>query len=908
MWGWKGNEIDEKEGDATFLFTPWLTAAPPAGVSFAPVTINSEVQYFPSIQAAVDAAEEGDTITAVAGIFTESGIEADETSGISIIGEEGAIVRAPEGCSSSAPSAVFHLHDDDITLSGFEIDANDECVNAVHVGDLSEITVSGVEVSGNNIYGATYGVTLSWGSSNDSESPNVVSENTIHDNGVGVLIDSAHYNTITDNEITSNSEGILFGECEQEFGGCPGGAPSHNTITGNTIADNGEGDTGIVIGALGEGNSANLNTITGNIVGVSNETETLFDAEKNWWGTLRGPLHDDTNPLGEGDEVSNFVDYSPWCTTDDFAECEEGGTEFLASSDPLDHYDVDPDVSSGPINTPIDFTVTAKDEDDITRVNDTSKASMTVDNGASLGSPLLQLAEGTAASTVNNTIIGLVHIAAVQVGGSATGENTATFTGDETAPTLDSHSPLDGATDVSVSVAPFLVFSESLSASTVNSANIQLKKYDDDSTVAATISLVEGGTKVVITPDSALDFETQYYFAVSTGVQDAAGNALVSALNAGTKDDHEFTTVEDTADHTAPTIVSHNPADNATNISVNVASYIVFSEPMKSSTINSANIQLKKNSDGSTVGATVSLVEGGTTVIITPTSNLETSTQYYFAVSTDVQDEAGNALASALDDSTKDNHEFTTAEDTSDQTAPTVADTNPDDGDIDVSADVAPRITFDEALDSSTVSSATVVLLDSTDTEVPAMVTLAEGNTVIVITPDSTLDYDGVYHIDVSGAVIDVAGNAYAGAAPLMTFTIESEPVVTLAVTGIDAVDTFADDTDDFADGWSWVFHITVPTDEAEFAMKFSDFVSGSNTIFAAGNIRYYSAQSSEAEDDTEAVTIAGADAYPDAITLDSDIDAFTAGRQIEVTVEMKVPVGSAGGSYSASYGVKSEI
>ena len=122
-----------------------------------------------------------------------------------------------------------------------------------------------------------------------------------------------------------------------------------------------------------------------------------------------------------------------------------------------------------------------------------------------------------------------------------------------------------------------------------------------------------------------------------------------------------------------------------------------------------------------------------------------------------MQDEAGNALASALDDSTKDNHEFTTAEDTSDQTAPTVADTNPDDGDIDVSADVAPRITFDEALDSSTVSSATVVLLDSTDTEVPAIVTLAEGNTVIVITPDSALDFDAEYHVAISDAVTDTA-------------------------------------------------------------------------------------------------------------------------------------------------------
>ena len=137
--------------------------------------------------------------------------------------------------------------------------------------------------------------------------------------------------------------------------------------------------------------------------------------------------------------------------------------------------------------------------------------------------------------------------------------------------------------------------------------------------------------------------------------------------------------------------------------------------------------------------------------------------------------------------------------------------------------------------------------------------------------------------------------------------TAFDDSTASLAVTGIDAVDTFATADDTYGNGWSWTFYITVPTTETEFAMKFADFTSGGNTILAASNIRYYSAQSTEAETSGEAVTIAGANTYPGNITFDSDLDASTAGRQIAVTVEMKVPVGSAGGSYSAQYGVSSD-
>ncbi|PIR45844.1 MAG: hypothetical protein COV08_02880, partial [Candidatus Vogelbacteria bacterium CG10_big_fil_rev_8_21_14_0_10_49_38] len=172
---------------------------------------------------------------------------------------------------------------------------------------------------------------------------------------------------------------------------------------------------------------------------------------------------------------------------------------------------------------------------------------------------------------------------------------------------------------------------------------------------------------------------------------------------------------------------------------------------------------------------------------------------------------------------------------------------------------------------------------------------------------DSDVDMDVAGTYTVTYDVEDAAGNLATQVTRTVVVEAAFDDTAELAVTGIDAVKTFATDTDAFADGWSWVFHITVPTDETEFAMKFADFVSGGDTIAAADNIRYYSAQSSNSHDTSTATTITAANTYSATIMLDTDLESGTPGRQIEVTAEMKVPTGSAGGSYSAQYGVKSE-
>jgi len=81
-----------------------------------------------------------------------------------------------------------------------------------------------------------------------------------------------------------------------------------------------------ITGATGEGvlikggeitastTTINNNIIEGNILyGVENAIETNVDAEENYWGDATGPYHETTNSGGLGNEVSNNVDYVPFC-------------------------------------------------------------------------------------------------------------------------------------------------------------------------------------------------------------------------------------------------------------------------------------------------------------------------------------------------------------------------------------------------------------------------------------------------------------------------------------------------------------------------------------------------------------------------------------------------------------------
>ena len=127
---------------------------------------------------------------------------------------------------------------------------------------------------------------------------------------------------------------------------------------------------------------------------------------------------------------------------------------------------------------------------------------------------------------------------------------------DNIPPTVSSQNPAAGATGVTINVQPSVFFSEGMAPGSITAATVKLMQ--GASTVTATVALTAGNTQAVITPSNALLNNTTYFISVTTGVTDAAGNALAMAYGSSTTS--QFTTV---APNQSPTAVITSPASGA---------------------------------------------------------------------------------------------------------------------------------------------------------------------------------------------------------------------------------------------------------------------------------------------------------------------------------------------------------
>jgi hypothetical protein len=514
---------------------------------------------------------------------------------------------------------------------------------------------------------------------------------------------------------------------------------------------------------------------------------------------------------------------------------------------------------------------------------------MFADNGASLATTLFTLSGGSATSSVTKGTPGVVNVTTVS-GILLPGATKVTFLQEDTeGPHLVTTTPSVGAINVSVSTPLLLTFSENLKSTTVNSGNIQLVNGTTEAVVPATVALVEGGTMVQITPTTSLEFSTPYFFQANTGVTDEAGNALTSDVSSSTTG---FTTEEDEADHTAPTVVMQYPTspDNV-NVDIAISPSVDFSESMKSSTITPTSIQLRKVADDTVITGTVILANGGTRAIIDPTVNLEYATSYYLSVATTTTDEAGNQLATEYNG--KEEASFTTADAPTDTTGPVISNIQA----IDITTNTA-TITWSTNEPANSRVEYGLTSAYGSLTTLDTATTTTHSVMISGLLPNQTYHYR-VYSTDDTGNQSVSADNI---------FETAFDDTASLAVTQINQVQSFATADDSFENGWRWVFEVTVPTDETLLSFKLSDLLGNpTGTIPAAANVRFYSAESSDATTDMNAIVLTSANEYAGPITLVTDRDAGRAGRQVQVVVEVKVPVGTPAGSYSASYGFKSE-
>ena len=105
-------------------------------------------------------------------------------------------------------------------------------------------------------------------------------------------------NEFTENEIRGHHSGVTVGPYSYD-----------NTFRENLIKENQLGVEAMEAG----GNDFSHNSITGNEdYGAANLAETSLEATDNWWGHPSGPYHPTKNPDGQGNDVSDNVQFEPW--------------------------------------------------------------------------------------------------------------------------------------------------------------------------------------------------------------------------------------------------------------------------------------------------------------------------------------------------------------------------------------------------------------------------------------------------------------------------------------------------------------------------------------------------------------------------------------------------------------------
>ncbi len=213
---------------------------------------------------------------------------------------------------------------------------------------------------------------------------------------------------------------------------------------------------------------------------------------------------------------------------------------------------------------------------------------------------------------------------------------TIIIVGDLTPPTA-SGSPTGVGVSVTTNIT--LQFSEPMNTATVEASFGYTDLVGSWGAADGTFTWSNGDQTAVFNPTNDLGYSTTYLVRLVGGIaEDLAGNSLDGNGDGAGGDNYTFAfkTEDDpgVVDTTPPSVEDTNPADGATDVSVDIPIIEVeFDEPMSESVIivSLDGISVKKSWDGNTL-------------IITPRENLDYDTTYTVTIS-NIEDLAGNSIS-----------------------------------------------------------------------------------------------------------------------------------------------------------------------------------------------------------------------------------------------------------------------
>ncbi len=224
--------------------------------------------------------------------------------------------------------------------------------------------------------------------------------------------------------------------------------------------------------------------------------------------------------------------------------------------------------------------------------------------------------------------------------GGCGGSQKKSDTNPAAAPTVIFSIPSSGASGACPNTLITATFSKAMKASSIGGTTFTITG-PGSTAVLGQVTYDASSKTAIFTPSSALTLSTVFTATVTTGTQDASGNALASNLV------WSFTTGSALCQPGPPSVISLSPTDGASGVCPNTIVVATFGADMNPATINATSFIVTAPGPVSVAGE-VTYDAPGRSAIFTPSSPLALSTLYAATVSTGAEDVLGNATASAF--------------------------------------------------------------------------------------------------------------------------------------------------------------------------------------------------------------------------------------------------------------------
>jgi hypothetical protein len=342
---------------------------------------------------------------------------------------------------------------------------------------------------------------------------------------------------------------------------------------------------------------------------------------------------------------------------------------------------------------------------------------------------------------------------------------------DTTPPTVISSLPASGATNVAIDVPLTVTFSEPMDGTTLTTSTMTLYLSSSFVPVPGIVTYNVGTNTAAFYPNAPLSYFTGYTLWISPGAKDLAGNGLTTTVGVA------IITMQQ-PDPTVPAVSNVSPSNNAVDVLVDTKVVVTFNKPMNASTINSSTFTVTPPG-GSPVAASVSYDDVANKATLSPSSQLAFNMAYTVNVSSGVEDITSNGLTAFTST-------FTTVKDP-DADLPTIISSVPANGATNVAANEPLSVTFSEAMDPATVTTASISLrVTASSANVAGAVTYNTGSNTATFIPSSQLAYSTKYTWDILGSASNLAGRRIANTAIIFTTMADPTPPTVVSVSPSD--------------------------------------------------------------------------------------------------------------------------